>query len=294
MECICRNGYCQKVLRCGKIAKEKQKKYRILLTDIQMSSNFVTRNSVGILLVMCSKAMRNVEKRTIAIIQARMGSQRFPGKTMHVLQGKPSLAHLLDAVVQVFSVQDVYVASSENAENDVLAAFCQKYGVQVYRGDENNVALRFRNILEQTSSTAFIRLNADSPLLEHRTIQRVTEVMAQTEADIVSTAMQRTYPSGMNVEMLKSDIFLREYEHFTTQGHFEHVTQYFYQNAEKFTIRTVESGLEHPERYKFSFDTHEDKVRIEQLFAAFERPHYGYTLAEKCALYDQFFPVGCV
>lgn len=259
-----------------------------------MSSNFVTRNSVGILLVMCSKAMADVEKRTIIIIQARMGSQRFPGKTMHVLQGKPSIAHLFDAVLQVFSAGDVYVASSVNAENDVLSAFCGEYGVQMYRGDEENVASRFRHILQSTSSTAFIRLNADSPLLEHRTIQRVMETMEQRQVDIVSTAVQRTYPSGMNVEMLTSDVFLQEYEHFTTSGHFEHVTQYFYQNAERFSIRTVESGIEHPERYKFSFDTHEDKARIEHLFAALQQPHYEYTLAEKCTLYDQLFPVEVV
>lgn len=232
-----------------------------------------------------------MEKRTIAIIQARMGSQRFPGKTMYALQGKPSLAHLLDAVVQVFSVCDVYVASSDQHENDDLATFCEGYGVQVYRGDEHNVALRFRDILQRVSADAFVRLNADSPLLEHRTIERVMAVMNETEADIVSTSIRRTYPSGMNVEMLKREMFLREYEHFTAEGHFEHVTQYFYQNAEQFDIRTVESGLEHPERYKFSFDTHEDKAKIEKLFAVIRRPHYEYTLAEKCAIYDQLFPV---
>jgi spore coat polysaccharide biosynthesis protein SpsF len=220
-----------------------------------------------------------------------MGSQRFPGKTMYPLQGKPSIAHLLDAVLQVFAAQDVVVATSVNRENDELVAFCEQSGIEAYRGDEENVASRFRDILRQTEAGYFVRLNADSPLLDYRTITEVLGLLQETEAEIVSTAVRRTYPSGMNVEGLKSSVFLSEYPQFVLPGHFEHVTKYFYDNAERFDIRAVESGIERPERYKFSFDTQEDRDRMEQLFAALEQPHYEYTLQEKCALYDRLFPV---
>lgn len=220
-----------------------------------------------------------------------MGSQRFPGKTMYPLQGKPSIAHLLDAVLQVLDVQDVVVASSVNRENDELEIFCESYGVGVYRGDEENVASRFRDIVQQKEAYSFIRLNADSPLMEHRTIEQALTIMQQTEADIVSTAVHRTYPSGMNVEVLQSNMFLREYPHFTLPEHFEHVTKYFYDNAGRFRIQDVRSGLDRPEHYKFSFDTQADKDRVECLFAALDQPHYRYTLGEKCAVYDRLFPV---
>lgn len=223
-----------------------------------------------------------------------MGSQRFPGKTMYPLQGKPSVAHLLDAVLQVLDKQDVIVATSVNRENEPLVEFCERHGVGLYRGDEENVASRFRDILQQTDAGYFIRLNADSPLLEHRTIEKVLAVLQETGADIVSTAVRRTYPSGMNVEGLKSSVFLDEYPQFVLPGHFEHVTKYFYDNAERFDIRSVESGLVQPERYKFSFDTQEDRDRMERLFDVLEQPHYRYTLEEKCALYDQLFPAETV
>jgi spore coat polysaccharide biosynthesis protein SpsF len=218
-----------------------------------------------------------------------MGSQRFPGKTMYNLAGKPSIAHLLDSVLQVFTPDMIFVASSVDSANDVIESFVKKRGVNIYRGNENNVAERFLDIVKTERSHSFVRLNADSPLLDYRIISDVLQTMAVTGADIVSTAVRRSFPSGMNVEALQSSVFLNAYDAFTDEGHFEHVTRYFYENSAGFKIESPLCPIESPGSYKFTFDTEEDAKKLEFFFHSLQLPHYRYSLQQKCEIYRNLF-----
>lgn len=88
---------------------------------------------------------------------------------------------------------------------------------------------------------------------------------------------------------MKTETFLNEYKNFKTKDHFEHVTQYFYENKGMFKIHPLKFNIKNPENYKFSFDTIEDKNKIEQFINTLEKPHYCYTLQEKCKIYEQLF-----
>ena len=237
------------------------------------------------------KHLSEINDKIIAIIQARMGSVRFPGKVMYPLAGKPAIEHLLDSVLQVFDPQRLYIATSIDPANDAIVALCKQKGVNVYRGDEDNVVSRFRDIVRAVKCDFFVRLNADSPLLDHRIIIRAADIATSSgeAADIVTTSSPRNFPSGMNVEIVRSQTFLNEYSCFSDAGHFEHVTLYFYQNPHKFVIKSVPANLERPQSYIFSFDTDEDKKRIEIIFESLSMPHYKYTLRQKCRIYDGLF-----
>jgi spore coat polysaccharide biosynthesis protein SpsF len=224
-------------------------------------------------------------EKIIAIIQARMGSQRFPGKTMHNLAGKPSIEHLLDAVSQVFTRDNIFVATSVDPANDALESFINNYDVNIYRGDENNVAGRFLDIINATQSEVFVRFNADSPLLDYRIIHDALDLMATACADIVTTAFREPFPSGMNVEVLRSRVFQDAYADFKDEGHFEHVTRYFYENSADFEIASLPCPVENPRDYKFTFDTAEDAERLQSFFNLLQLPHYQYTLEQKCGIY---------
>lgn len=228
-------------------------------------------------------------EKTIAIIQARMGSQRFPGKTMYKLAGKPSIEHLLDAVSQVFSRDNIFVATSTDPANDAIVSFTSNYGANIYRGDENNVAGRFLDIINTTRPDVFVRFNADSPLLDYHIIDNALQIIAASRVDIVSTAIGRPFPSGMNVEVLQSRVFQDCYGDFKDDGHFEHVTRYFYEKSANFKIESLPCPIENPRSYKFTFDTEEDAKRLEIFFKEIQLPHYQYTLEQKCKIYTKLF-----
>ena len=222
----------------------------------------------------------------IAIIQARMGSKRFPGKSMYPFLDTPSLLHLLNSVQQAIPKKCIYLATSRNKENDAIEAFAQQNDFKVYRGDEQNVASRFYEILQKETCDYFIRLNGDSPLMDYRIIQQALEHIDKN-VDLVSTVPGRKFPSGMNVEMLKASTFLSHYPNFSCVDHFEHVTKYFYEHEEMFTKIVLSCTVDNESRFNFCFDTEEDRIRIFNIFAQLQQPHYHYTLEEKCAMYLQ-------
>lgn len=228
----------------------------------------------------------------IAIIQARMGSQRFPGKTMHRLGDKPCIGHHLDAVARVFSPERIFIATSLDPANDIIESFGKDQGVSVYRGSENNVAGRFLDIVRTAMPDVFVRFNADSPLLDYRIISSALEKMEATGADIVTTMQQHPYPSGMNVEVINRIIFTAAYPEFTEAAHFEHVTRYFYEMSGRFKIASLSCPVENARSYKFTFDTPEDAKRLEVFFNTLEQPHYMYDLEEKCLIYEKIFGSG--
>lgn len=219
-----------------------------------------------------------------AIIQARAGSGRFPGKVLYPLAGKPALGQMIASVLQALDRRMIHIATSVNPENAAVADIAAENGVNIFRGDEYNVASRFKDILESVSCEWFMRLSGDSPLLDYRIILSAAELL-EDGVDIVTTTSPRNYPSGMNVEIMRKKTFLSAYPDFTEPGHFEHVTTYFYDHRDRFSIRSVPAVIPYPQRYKFSFDTEQDRLRIERIFEAMTRPHYCYTLEEKCRFY---------
>lgn len=230
-----------------------------------------------------------INGESLVLIQARMGSERFAGKVLYPFRGEPALGHLLAAVLQVYLRENVIVVSSREEANDRLETFCRDRSVGIFRGDETNVAQRFRDVLECTKRPWAVRLSGDSPLLDHRIIERALSMALESGADLVSTAPGRRFPSGMNVEVIRRETFLAAYGHFSNPGHFEHVTTYFYENPRAFLILGVPPETEHPERYKFSFDTDEDRKKIERIFEALPGEHYRYSLRDKCRIYETLF-----
>lgn len=220
----------------------------------------------------------------IAIIQARAGSSRFPRKVLYPLAGKPALGQMIASVLQALDRKRIYIATSVNPENAPVAAIAAENGVNIFKGDEHNVASRFKSILESAPCEWFVRLSGDSPLIDYRIILSAVELL-EDGIDIVTTASPRNYPSGMNVEIVRRSTYLSAYPSFTAPGHFEHVTTYFYDHPDRFSIRGVPPTIPDPERYKFSFDTEQDRLMIERIFGSLKQPHYRYTLEEKCRFY---------
>jgi spore coat polysaccharide biosynthesis protein SpsF len=222
------------------------------------------------------------------IIQARMGSKRFPGKSMHEFNDIPSLKHLTNSLLQLIPKEQIIIATSENIDNNAIREFAKIENINLYSGDENNVASRFYTILKHRPCKYFVRLNGDSPLFDYRILEE--EISALNDKfDIVSTIATERFPSGMNFEILKSEVFKDYYNNFTTSDHFEHVTKYFYDHKDQFAIKQVENKIDNAKNYNFSFDTKEDLERLKKLFDSFDTEHCNYSLVEKCKIYDKLF-----
>ncbi|MDX1959919.1 MAG: hypothetical protein SFU98_15215 [Leptospiraceae bacterium] len=229
--------------------------------------------------------MEGLTEDILVIIQGRMGSKRFPGKTLYPFKGVPSLEYLVSSVQTIFSNKQIYIATSTNEENNKIRDYCAKSHLNCYNGNESNVASRFMEILIKVKSKAFIRLNGDSPLFDSGVlISMLNEFSDRLNLDLVTTSYKSKFPSGMNAELIRTEVFIESYKNFILEEHFEHVTKFFYDNSKEYNILNLEFPYPDYCNLKFSFDTEEDKVKLEKFFSSLTKPIKSYSLLEKLHL----------
>jgi spore coat polysaccharide biosynthesis protein SpsF len=221
-----------------------------------------------------------------AVIQARMGSQRFPGKVLHCVAGKPMLKYLLERLDHCTSLDTKVVATSSAEQDTPLEKGCREWGVVCFRGDLQNVARRFEQVLDAYPFDAFVRINGDSPLLDQRLVDRAVTLFRETNADIVTNVLKRTFPRGQSVEVLGAEAYRRGQQWMREPDDFEHVTPVFYKNPHRFRI--VEFHSEPPRAtVHLAVDTPEHMNRFAAIVARMDRPHWQYGVEEIVALYEK-------
>jgi spore coat polysaccharide biosynthesis protein SpsF len=219
-----------------------------------------------------------------AIVQARLGSQRLPGKVLRVVQGKPLLQYTLERVRQVRRLDRIVVATSSDASDDPLAEWCKSYGIDCLRGSLHDVAGRFVQTLQQYKFDAFVRVNGDSPLIDHRLIERGVDQFEARNCDIATNVFPKTYPNGESVEVVCAGTFLEAYPQFRNEADREHVTPYFYAHPHEFRIENFAKST--PCRdCEFAVDTPRHLQELEAMLAAMSRDHREYDVEELIALH---------
>jgi spore coat polysaccharide biosynthesis protein SpsF len=217
-------------------------------------------------------------------IQARMSSRRLPGKVLAPIAGRPMLGYLLDRVERCAGRPPVVVVTSRGADDDPVAAFCARRGVDCFRGDLHNVASRFAAVAAQRRLDAFVRVCGDSPLLDGRLIDRALDLLREGDWDLVTNVFPRSYPPGQSVEAVRAEAFRRACGWVAGPEDLEHVTAVFYRHPERFGIRNFSAGAAFGD-VRLAVDTPEDLQAVEGVVRRMSRPHQEYGLDEVVELY---------
>ncbi len=138
----------------------------------------------------------------LAVIQARMCSHVMPGKVMAPILGEPMIWRQLERIRRSRTVSKLVVATSTGPADDALAGFLLSRGCSVYRGDADDVLGRFAACASGWAPSRVVRLKGDCPLLDPQVIDAAVELSLRTDAAYTSNCEVRTYPSGLEVEVL--------------------------------------------------------------------------------------------
>lgn len=172
--------------------------------------------------------------RVVAVVQARAGSTRLPGKVLLPLGGRPVLDWVVRAARAAAGVDEVVVATSRTAGDDAVADLAQRLGVRVVRGSEDDVLSRFVTARDRTGADAVVRLTADCPLLDPALISSVVGAWrAEPGLDYVATTLLRTLPRGLDVELASSGA-LDAVDSVARGHHRVHVTSALYAQPGQF------------------------------------------------------------
>jgi len=138
----------------------------------------------------------------LAVLQARTASTRMPGKVMAPICGEPMIWRQLERIRTARSISKVVVATTVDPSDDGLAAFLLGRGVSVHRGEFKNVLGRFTACAEAWDASHVVRLSADCPLIDPQLIDAAASLALKTGSDYVGNLEQRTYPQGLEVEVV--------------------------------------------------------------------------------------------
>ncbi len=172
------------------------------------------------------------------IIQARMESARVPGKVLLQVRGKPLLQYLLDRLKSANLGLPIVIATSREPADQLIYDFCTKQAIDCYRGSHLDVASRFSDTIDVHGLDAFVRLSADSPLLDGGIIKQALKKMDDT-MDLITNIFPRSYPKGQSVEIMSTECFKHNISRMVDKSDKEHVTPFFYRNAGEFKIHNL-------------------------------------------------------
>lgn len=203
--------------------------------------------------------------KTIAIIQARCGSTRFPEKVFACLSGHPLIWHVVNRVRNASKVDEVVVATTTNQVDDKLYDWCMDNSVLVNRGSENDVLNRFYETAKKLKADVVVRITADDPFKEPRLIDEAVNTLVRESADYVCNNFPPTYPEGTDVEVLTFNALERQELSSTSDYEREHVTQYIYHNPQDFKMLNLSNDKD-LSYLRWTIDTEKDYEMAKRIY----------------------------
>ncbi len=216
--------------------------------------------------------------KTVAIIQARTGSSRLPGKVLMPLAGVPMALRVAERARRIASVDEVVVATSTLPGDDPLAAALAGAGVAVFRGPEDDVLDRYYRAALEHAAEVVVRITADCPLLMPEVSERVVRAFLDGGCDYCSNCHARTWPRGLDTEVVSFAALETVWREATEQPDREHVMPYIWMRPERFQLREVVDAEDHS-ALRWTVDTVEDyalAAAVYDAFAAQGRADFGY------------------
>jgi len=208
------------------------------------------------------------EGPVVAIIQARMGSSRLPGKSLAEIEGRPMLWHVIQRVKRACLVDRVVVATSIAPADDAIEKMCREIGVPCHRGSEHNVLDRYYHAAREEKAAQVVRITADCPLIDPQLIDQVVRRFQRGDLDYASNTMVRTYPDGLDTEVFSFSALERAWHEAVKESEREHVTPYL--RSEKFRTANVENTLAFSRmHYRWTVDEREDLDFVRAVYHAF-------------------------
>ena len=225
--------------------------------------------------------------KVVAIIQARAGSTRLPGKVLKDLAGEPMLARVVSRVRRAGAVDEVVVATTDLPGDDAVARMCAERGFPCFRGSENDVLDRYWRAAVAHQAGTVVRITSDCPLIDPGIIDRgVREFLAAQPAVeyLTNSYPQDTFPRGLDIEVIRVDALERAWKEDTNPAWREHVTMYIHRHPESFHIRGLanDTDLSH---LRWTVDTPEDFQLAQRIYEHFG--HDRFTWGDVLALIGQ-------
>jgi spore coat polysaccharide biosynthesis protein SpsF len=211
----------------------------------------------------------NEPPKAVAIVQARMGSTRLPGKVLMDLGGKTVLERVVQRLRRSKLTLQIAVATTASEADDALALECRRIGALCFRGSELDVLDRYYRAAQEFEAETIVRTTADCPLIDPEIVDQTIDVFRKEHADYAANDVPQTFPRGLDVEVFTMSSLERAWYEAREPYQREHVTPYFYEHPEMFRIATF-LGEPDSARYRWTLDTQDDLILLRAIYLRFQ------------------------
>lgn len=216
--------------------------------------------------------------KVLAIIQARMGSTRLPGKVLKDIGGRTMLERVVDRAQRAKFLDGTVVATTTEPVDDVIEALCQKENLPCFRGSQDDCLDRYFQAATKYNAGTVVRITADCPLIDPEVVDRVVQefIDRQPQVDYACNVLpRRTFPRGLDTEVIRFDALERAWREDKHPVWREHVTAYIHRNPNIFRIHGVTNDIDYS-HMRWTVDTAEDLTFVQHMYGHFQHDQFSW------------------
>lgn len=221
----------------------------------------------------------------VAIVQARLGSSRLPGKVIADLNGIPLLGHVLQRAKRISGVHQVVLATTSNIIDKQLLEIGERFEVYGFAGSENDVLDRVYQAAVQYRADVIIRMTADCPLIDPGVSSLVLDRFLLGDVDYVSNTNPPTYPDGLDTEVFSFQALAKTWREASLQSEREHVTPYIWKNPDQFRLANI-TGSHDYSHLRWVVDEPADLEAVRYIYSQLGKSTSAFSWLEVLKLYD--------
>jgi spore coat polysaccharide biosynthesis protein SpsF (cytidylyltransferase family) len=213
------------------------------------------------------------------ILQVRTSSSRLPNKALLKVNEFPLIYWQIKRILRATLVEKIVIATTDDKSDDLLSTFLSSLGLEVYRGNKDDVLTRYLSVLRLFDFKKFVRLTGDCPLISPALIDEMIKLSLSNEYDYVTNNFPPTFPDGQDIEIVKTEALLELNTLVSDQNFREHVTLGFRKLVNAFTIYNLKSKVYNSD-IRMTIDYIQDLDFITKLFSYFKNREIEIELEE--------------
>ena len=204
--------------------------------------------------------MNNKSKKIVAIIQARMGATRLPGKVMMEVNGVPLIKYQVERIKRSKLIDEIVIATTHKVDDDPIVELCKKDDIDYFRGSEKDVLDRYHVCAKKHNADIIVRCTGDCPLVDPVIIDKTIHLLLDREASFAANTVppdKRSFPEGSDVEVFTMEALERAHLECNNPHDREHVTFYFWMYDNGFSTVLINNEKD-ISNYRYTIDYPED------------------------------------
>ncbi len=214
--------------------------------------------------------MRNSRSKKIkisAIIEARMGSKRLPGKVLMKILNKPILLHIYERLSKSVYIDDIIIATTNQSQDLQIVNYAKKNKISYFSGYEDDLVGRVYECAMANKSDIIVEICGDCPLIDYRFVDDCIAEYLNSDYDIVTNAISKTFPNGLETNIFSTKLLSDINKKKLSKKYREHLCAYILNNPKIFKIKSIsaEDKYSYP-NIKLTLDTYKDFEFIKNIY----------------------------